>query len=172
MGEYALMATLNLNSAFDVVNEELLNKRLRILGLPSDMMSLISEWLKTRYFYVGLYIENSYIHCTRVGTAQGSILGPILYALFMSPIFDHIVHKSKQISDLLNEMQRSIGTIVKWLSGSGLKVNGEKTEICLFYRKDYPPVKLMVNGIEITSKTTFRVFGVNFDSKLNWHFHI
>ena len=162
-GEYALMATLDLSAAFDVVDVNLLIKRLTILGLSSDIISLISEWLKTRYFYVGLDIGNSYIHSTGVGTVQGSILGPILYALFVSPVCDlakitlfaddsYIIHKNKQITELLIEMKRTIGTIIRWLSHSGLKVNGEKTEICLFYRNDSPPVKMTINGVEITTK--------------------
>jgi hypothetical protein len=177
--EYALMATLDLSSAFDVVNVELLLKRIKILGLPDDMITLISEWLSTRYSYVGLDIGNSIVHCTRVGTVQGSILGPILYALFVSPLFDlanmtlfaddnYVVHRSRQISELLIDMKRSIDIIIKWLSQSGLKVNGEKTEICLFYRKDTAPVTLTLNGIQIQSKNTMKVLGVIFDSKLNW----
>ena len=137
------------------------------MGFPNDMVSLISEWLTTRYFYVGLDVGNSYIHCTGVGTVQGSILGPILYALFVSPIFDlakltlfaddsYIVHKNKHIPELLVEMQRSLEIIIKWLSKSGLRVNEEKTEICLFYRKDCPPVRIPVNGNEITSKKISR----------------
>ena len=86
--EYALMATLDLSSTFDVVNVDLLLKRIKKLGLPDDMISLISKWLSIRYFYVGLEIGNSNVNCTRVGTVQGSILGPILYALFVSPLFD------------------------------------------------------------------------------------
>ena len=182
-GEYALMATLDLSSAFDVVDVELLIRRIRIVGLPNDMVSLISEWLTTRYFYVGLDVGNSYIHRTGVGTVQGSILGPILYALFVSPIFDlakltlfaddsYIVHKNKHIPELLVEMQRSLEIIIKWLSQSGLRVNEEKTEICLFYRKDCPPVKIPINGNEINSKKNIKVLGVYFDSKLDWHLHI
>ena len=181
--EYALMATLDLSSAFDVVDVELLIKRISILGLPNDMISLIGEWLRTRYFYVGLEIGNSDIHCTGVGTVQGSILGPILYALFVSPIFDlanltlfaddsYVIHKSKHISHLLAEMKRSIELIIEWLSHSGLKVNGDKTEMCLFYRKDCPPVTLPINNTVITSSPTIKVLGVVFDSKLNWQSHI
>ena len=40
-GKYALMATLDLSAAFDVVNVELLIKRLVKLGLPNDMTTLI-----------------------------------------------------------------------------------------------------------------------------------
>jgi len=57
--EYALMASLDLSSAFDVVNVGLLLKRLRIMGLPCDMVTLISEWLSNRFYYVSLGGANS-----------------------------------------------------------------------------------------------------------------
>ena len=49
-----LMASLDLSSAFDVVNVELLMKRLEIVGLPNDILKLISTWLGCRHFYVSI----------------------------------------------------------------------------------------------------------------------
>ena len=46
------MASLDLSSAFDVVNTALLLKRLRIIGLPEDVIKLIELWLKEITFYV------------------------------------------------------------------------------------------------------------------------
>ena len=43
---YVLMASVDLSSAFDVVNIKLLLKRLKIMGLPNDLIELIKEWLK------------------------------------------------------------------------------------------------------------------------------
>jgi exonuclease III len=177
--EYALMATLDLSSAFDVVNVELLLKRLTIMGLPSDMILLISEWLRTRFFYVSLDVGNSSVRHCGVGTVQGSILGPILYALFVSPLFDlakmtlfaddnYILKSGKQIPELINQLKLTIESIIKWLKESGLKVNDDKTEICLFYRKDTPPIKIEINGNEISSSQSMNVLGITFDSKLNW----
>ena len=71
--------------AFNVVNVELLIKRLIIIGLPSDVVNLISKWLTTRYFYASVEGGNSYTIISNVGTVQGSILGPMLYSLFVSP---------------------------------------------------------------------------------------
>ena len=48
----ALMASLDLSSAFDVVNVELIIKRFNIIGIPSNVVSLIKTWLKHRLFYV------------------------------------------------------------------------------------------------------------------------
>ena len=152
---YALMASLDLSSAFDVVNVELLLKRLRIIGIPNDLVDLISEWLKVRYFYVSIDGSNSYIHLCDVGTVQGSILGPILYALFVCPLLDlakmtlfaddnFILKWNKQLSALITDMEKTIEMITKWLRQSGMKVNGSKTEICLFHRKDKPPSDVII----------------------------
>jgi hypothetical protein len=42
---YVIMASLDLSAAFDLVNIELLIKRLRIIGLPNDLVRLIRMWL-------------------------------------------------------------------------------------------------------------------------------
>ena len=48
--KFALMASLDLSSAFDVVNVKLLVKRLHIIGIPSDFVSLIEIWLENKVF--------------------------------------------------------------------------------------------------------------------------
>ena len=143
---FALMSSLDLSAAFDVVNIELLPKKLQIIGLPDDMINLISNWLTERYFYVSIEGENSFIHMSNVGTVQGSILGPILYAIFVSPLFDlakmtlfaddnYVIHWNRDLALLIVDMQRTIELITKWLRQSGLRVNDGKTEVCLSTEK-------------------------------------
>ena len=82
------MGNLDLSSAFDVVNIELLLKRLVIIGLLSDVTYLISIWLQYRQFYISLDGRNSFVHESGVGMVQGLVLGPIFYSLFVSPLLD------------------------------------------------------------------------------------
>ena len=179
----ALMASLDLSSAFDVVNVELLIKRLKIIGLPSDVIDLISVWLHERQFYVSLDGKNSFVHESGVGTVQGSVLGPILYSLFVSPLLDlvkitlfaddnYILTWNKQRGPLLAEMQTKLSIITDWLRDSGLKVNESKTELCLFHRKDQLPIQITLNNEVIVSKSSMNVLGVEFDCKLNWQTQI
>ena len=150
---FALMASLDLSSAFDVVNIDLLIKRLIIVGIPDDIISLISVWLKNRTFYVMVGNDSSDVHLLDAGTVQGSILGPILYAIFVSPMFDlakmtlfaddnYLICWNKTIQELIDDMTKTIELVIKWLRQSGLKVNDSKTELCLFYRKEQSPQSL------------------------------
>ena len=55
-GDYAILANLDLSSAFDVVNVNLLLKRMRIAGLPADVVELVETWLKDRKCYVSIIV--------------------------------------------------------------------------------------------------------------------
>ena len=181
--EYVLVSSLDLSSAFDVVNVKLLIKRMRIIGLPNDLIDLIKVWLEERSFYVSIDGLNSYIYDLLLGTVQGSVLGPVLYAIFVSPLFDIIpvlsfaddsynVETSVDKKTLIEDMEKSLEAIMKWLKKSGLKVNQEKTDICLFYRHDTAAVVVNVGGIMIESKKEINVLGVTFDSKMQWSNHV
>ena len=72
------------------------------------------------------------------------------------------------VENLIANLERRLEMIVKWLKDSGLVVNEEKTEICLFYKRDHPIVELSICGKRISSKKTINVLGVVFDSKMQW----
>ena len=86
LGEFALLANLDLSSAFDVVNVKLLLKRMRIAGLPNDVVKLVEIWLMDRKYYVSARGIHSFIRISDLGTVQGSILGPFCM-LCMFPHF-------------------------------------------------------------------------------------
>jgi hypothetical protein len=176
---YALMASLDLSAAFDLVNVRLLSKRLRIIGLPSDLIELIVVWLSDRKFYVELDGVCSQIYDSNDGTIQGSVLGPILYAIFVSPLFDlteitnfaddnFVLQFNTQINALIRDMEMRLEMIVKWLKDSGLRVNESKTELCLFHRNDTRSISISIQDQQIFSKKSMNVLGVTFDSKFNW----
>ena len=65
-----------------------------------------------------------------------------------------------------------MGVIVNWLSKSGMKVNEQKTDLCLFYKRDVASISIILSGQVISSNKTINVLGVIFDSKLQWSDHI
>ena len=178
-GECSIMASVDLTAAFDVVNIDLLVRRLAIMGMPGDVIELIEIWLRNRSYHVEVNGEVSTLRFLLCGVVQGSILGPILYAIYVSPLFDlidlinfaddnFVVRWNKQIKSLIAEIERDLKIMVDWLKGSGLKVNEAKTEVCLFHRHDIGKVEINLNNCRIKSMNQMNVLGVIFDSKLNW----
>ena len=94
---------------------------------------------------------------------HSSILGPFLYAIFVSPLFDlenfqttyaddnFTVRWNSVIEALILDMIRSLEEITKWLCDLGLKVNESKTEMYLFHQKDCHNETVTINGIDVTS---------------------
>jgi hypothetical protein len=176
---YVAMSSLDLSAAFDLVNLDLLMKRLKIMGIPDDLLQLLEVWLRQRSFYVEANGQNSSILENDVGTIQGSILGPILYALFIRPLYkitkvttfaddNYVVKFNKDKKMALEELRKELEKIIKWLKGSGLKVNEKKTELCIFHRNGNTDGNLLIDNDLITSKNEINVLGITFDSKLQW----
>jgi hypothetical protein len=81
--DYILLSSFDLSSAFDVVNVELLLKRMWIIGLPDYIIKLVNVWVYDRLYYVSKGGENSCMFDLLLGTVLGSVLGLVLYALFV-----------------------------------------------------------------------------------------
>jgi hypothetical protein len=75
-----------------------------------------------------------------LGTVQGSLLGPVLYAIFVSPLFDiepvlsfaddsYDIQTHKNKDQLKKLVERALNNIMKWLTDSGLKINEDKTDL-------------------------------------------
>ena len=118
-------------------------------------MNIIEEWLSDRNAYVEIDQNNSAFFPIKCGTVQGSVLGPVLFSLFFSPVYEldkmisygddsYIIAGGKTKEESKIMLETSTNTVVAWLKDSGKKVNGEKTEIVVFYKNDTAPVQIRV----------------------------
>jgi hypothetical protein len=109
-----------------------------------------------------------------IGIIQGSILGPFLYSIYMSPLFDiseltsfaddnYIIRCHSNITQLKEDMSYHLEQIITWLKGSGLKVNQNKTEICIFHKNSCEVSNIMVDGTIVQTSDSINVLGVEFE---------
>jgi hypothetical protein len=179
-GYYIAMGSLDLTAAFDVVNINLLIRRLKNLGLPEDWMELLEAWLQNRAAFVEVSADRSMLYDVNIGTVQGSILGPVLFSLFVSPILGktnivayaddtYTITSSKTKETASEELGMALTMISLWFKSSGLKVNEGKTEIAIFNKHNCTPTNVLINGTTVRTKDTIKVLGITMDTTLTWY---
>ena len=141
--EYAAVVSLDLSAAFDVVDHSLLIKRLQKLNLPTKIINLLNAWLKNRNMFVTVNECSSIFVDIIAGTLQGSCLGPILFALFISPMYDksdcityaddnYSVETGKNLDVTIGKVKMKSQELMQWLKDSGMQVNTKKPNFVFF----------------------------------------
>ena len=179
-GKYVTVCSLDLTAAFDLVDVGLLLKHLKIMGLPTQLIRVIADWLTDRHFYCEMNGRCSMVKLVEHGTVQGSILGPLLFALFISPLEDLVrllvtfaddnynIGIAKNEVDSVADCIRQTSIMVEWLTSSGLRINTSKTEVCVFAKNICAEHSVVLADLIIPIEKQLKVLGVIFDSKMTW----
>jgi len=152
--------------------------------IPGDVIDLIKCWLTNRSAYVECEGNSSYFFKITRGTVQGSVLGPILFAIFIAPLLNlynstmfaddnYIIESANNPEDLKTKIQHNVTQIHKWLRDSGMAVNLAKTEFIIFSpKKENLKLEINVNENNFSAKPHIKVLGVWFDNRFTWSKHI
>lgn len=186
-----ILMMLDLSAAFDTVDHGLLLKILKYeIGLRGRALSWFTSFLKGRTQRIRLGSIISDVVLIKFGVPQGSVLGPVLFNIYIRSIYkyvqqigfsilgyadDHQIMKqfkpSSQGTVLTYDIENCFSLIKSWMCQYYLQMNDSKTEIIVFG----PPKilqDLYINGVNLCSNTTVRFvksvknLGVHMDSAL------
>lgn len=175
----------DLSKAFDVVNHEILLKKLNLKGLSPSYCNFFRDYLRHRSFRVKNGNFLSIGHSIPSGVPQGSNLGPLLFIIFFDDIKTvltshfEIFADDLKISRIIHEhtdalyLQNDIDTFNQWCAINGMQCNAGKTVTVSFSRKqntyfhDYN-----IGGTNIIRKRVHKDLGVLMDSKINFQAHV
>ena len=182
----ARMVFLDISKAFDRVWHEGLLFKLRQLGIEGPLLNLISSYLTNRQQCVTIGGQSSSMLPIEAGVPQGSILGPLLFLVFINDITDDISCDIKLFADDTSIMEiiydpitsgRRINTdldrIFVWGKQWKVTFNATKSLALLFSAKrnkpDHPP--LLLGDTVIPEGTVHTHLGITLSHNLKWDAH-
>ena len=177
---------MDLRKAFDTVNHDVLLTKLNTYGIRGVPADLFKNYLTNRKQRTIINNSLSNIENINCGIPQGSILGPLLFIIYINDLIDITKLSVKLFADdaclsyscsdtniLEQIVNNELKTINKWRINNKLSVNFTKSNFMVFSRKkDKFNIQITMDGNRLEKVDETKYLGVILDCKLNWISHI
>ena len=183
--------TLDMSMAFDRVWHTDPLHKLKSYGISGQIFDLISSFLSNRRLRVVLDGKSSQEYPVNAGVPQGSILGPTLFLLYINDLPGDVIcdtaiyvddttlyskcdwasdlwQQLELASELGSHLQDSVDWGKKWL----VDFNAEEAQLVSFDQSNNGSIDVNMNGSVFEEKSSFKMLGLTFPSKLGWGSYI
>ena len=146
------------------------------------------SYLTNRKQYVSFQSNDSQKMTIKCGVPQGSILGPLLFLLYINDIVQsstkvsfilfaddtNILYSHKDLNVLTSTLNTELTKIQSWFQCNKLSLNIDKTNFMYFKNSNSPQVNLdvQINHISLTRKHSTKFLGVTINANMSWNEHL
>ena len=183
--QIALLLLIDFSKAFDMVDHDILLDKLYHLGIRGVANEWFKSYLANRSQYVCINSCTSVVRNLNYGVPQGSILGPLLFVIYINDIPGickdvhfilyaddaNIIITGHTMDEIEIKLKNFIRKLNIWVNSNSLKLNIGKTKYMIFSNLSKRDINFEINGTKIERKREERFLGVIIDEKLAWTAH-
>jgi len=183
--EEADLIFLDFSKAFDKVPHHLLLQKLKSYGIQDDIVNIVTSFLTGRTQKVVLDGYSSNPVAVSSGVPQGSVLGPLLFLLYINDLPDNIRSKCRLFADdslIFRKistkadylaLQNDLDEVIYWCNKWHMTLNLEKCEIMHVTSKRNPVInKYSLANHPLTLTSSYKYLGLYMENNLSWNHHI
>ena len=187
-GECVVGIFLDFSKAFDTVNHDILLQKLSLYGIQGIALTWYKDYLHNRTQYVTYNSIKSTKQRITCGVPQGSILGPLLFLLYVNDLATvsnafwsvlfaddtSLFISGKDPEVMCDAINNDLAKIQEWLYCYKLSLNVLKTHYMIFTlrNKTATDLDIKINEVRIERVYETKFLGVLVDSQLTWKQHI
>ena len=182
---------IDLSKAFDCISHNILLDKLQHYGIRGLPLNWFSDYLTSRKQFTVVNGLNSQINPILCGVPQGSILGPLLFLLYINDLRyicsdkisivmfaddTSLFTNHKSIHQAVDTLNRELSNLSTWLKANKLTLNIKKTKYIIFRARNKQivpnPPKLYFTNRQIERALETKFLGVHIDEYLSFKYHI
>ena len=178
---------MDLSKAFDCLPHGLLIAKLRAYGLSKEAVGLLESYLTNRSQQVRLGQCTSSWENLFKGVPQGSILGPLLFNVFLNDIFyfvlkciiynyaddNTVAYIHKDLNTLKLVLENESLNLISWFEDNFMKANPDKFQAICAGKKCHGNIKsFRIGDTDISCEDNVSLLGVNIDFMLKFDDHV
>ena len=174
-----------MSKAFDRVWHKGLIHKLESIGIGGKLLSFLKDYLSERYQRVIIDGQSSDPGLIKAGVPQGSVLGPLLFLIYINDLPNNIKSNIKLFADdtslyievddpiqSANVLNQDLQSLICWADQWLVTFNASKTKLmtCSFKKLQHPDILFDNNILQET--TTHKHLGLTLSNNLSWSCHI